>query len=205
MALIKCPDCGKEVSDRSGKCIYCGCPISNPHAEDENTIKEKENKIEDEYIVGYRAFGPGGIIAIYILAFILGIIINVIAVLLITLTDLNSIKYIFLLFCIPGLSAMGLGIWFFITIRVNNRKNKDCIIYDPKEKKLHLYPLYKDEIIISPNDYIELKDNFNTNNILLFTYNSHDGYKTKVSLGFCLNRSELRERMQEVINDCNKN
>lgn len=28
MALIKCPECGKEISNRSGKCIYCGCPIN---------------------------------------------------------------------------------------------------------------------------------------------------------------------------------
>ena len=24
MALIKCPDCGKEISDKAEKCIYCG-------------------------------------------------------------------------------------------------------------------------------------------------------------------------------------
>src|SRR5690554_6147029 len=29
MALIKCPECGKEVSDKSRECIYCGCPLSN--------------------------------------------------------------------------------------------------------------------------------------------------------------------------------
>ena len=27
MALIKCPDCGKEVSNRAAACIYCGCPL----------------------------------------------------------------------------------------------------------------------------------------------------------------------------------
>lgn len=30
MALIKCPECGKEISERSGKCVHCGCPISQP-------------------------------------------------------------------------------------------------------------------------------------------------------------------------------
>lgn len=29
MALIKCPECGKEVSDKAAACIYCGCPFSN--------------------------------------------------------------------------------------------------------------------------------------------------------------------------------
>lgn len=28
MALIKCPECGKDISDRAPSCIHCGCPIS---------------------------------------------------------------------------------------------------------------------------------------------------------------------------------
>lgn len=28
MALIKCPECGKEISDKSQVCINCGYPIS---------------------------------------------------------------------------------------------------------------------------------------------------------------------------------
>ncbi len=28
MALIKCPECGKEVSDRAQACIHCGCPLT---------------------------------------------------------------------------------------------------------------------------------------------------------------------------------
>ena len=27
MPLIKCPECGKEVSDRAAACIHCGCPL----------------------------------------------------------------------------------------------------------------------------------------------------------------------------------
>ena len=27
MALIKCPECGKEISDKSDKCIHCGYPM----------------------------------------------------------------------------------------------------------------------------------------------------------------------------------
>ena len=28
MALIKCPECGREVSDKASLCPHCGCPIS---------------------------------------------------------------------------------------------------------------------------------------------------------------------------------
>lgn len=27
MALIRCPECGKEVSDKALTCIHCGCPL----------------------------------------------------------------------------------------------------------------------------------------------------------------------------------
>lgn len=28
MALIKCPECGKEISDKSSACIHCGYPLN---------------------------------------------------------------------------------------------------------------------------------------------------------------------------------
>lgn len=27
--MIKCPECGKDISNQSDKCIYCGFPIRN--------------------------------------------------------------------------------------------------------------------------------------------------------------------------------
>lgn len=29
MALIQCPECGKEVSDKASSCPNCGCPIAD--------------------------------------------------------------------------------------------------------------------------------------------------------------------------------
>ncbi len=31
MALINCPECGKEISDKSEICIYCGFPLAEKH------------------------------------------------------------------------------------------------------------------------------------------------------------------------------
>ena len=28
MALINCPECKKEISDKAQSCPYCGCPVS---------------------------------------------------------------------------------------------------------------------------------------------------------------------------------
>lgn len=55
MSLINCPECGKEISDKSDKCINCGFPIRN---EEHTTEKENyvfcnncntENNIGDDY------------------------------------------------------------------------------------------------------------------------------------------------------------
>ncbi len=43
MALIKCPECGKEISDKAEKCPNCGYPISN------------QSKAKDEYDNLYSA------------------------------------------------------------------------------------------------------------------------------------------------------
>ena len=36
MALIKCPECGKEISDKSDKCIHCGFPLRSTPIIQEN-------------------------------------------------------------------------------------------------------------------------------------------------------------------------
>ena len=42
MALINCPECGKEISDKSTACVHCGCPISTvvnaQYNQQQNTI-----------------------------------------------------------------------------------------------------------------------------------------------------------------------
>lgn len=35
MALMKCPECGWKVSDKSAICIHCGYPISEMKQNDE--------------------------------------------------------------------------------------------------------------------------------------------------------------------------
>lgn len=44
MGLIKCPDCGKEFSDRISACPNCSCPIEE--AKKEAGIKETKKKVE---------------------------------------------------------------------------------------------------------------------------------------------------------------
>lgn len=50
MSLIKCPECGKEISDKASVCIGCGFPIKEHFAknEEERANAENEKEIEEE-------------------------------------------------------------------------------------------------------------------------------------------------------------
>ena len=44
MSLIKCPECGKEISDKATSCPNCGCPVSVPKESDVFLDAKKFNK-----------------------------------------------------------------------------------------------------------------------------------------------------------------
>lgn len=46
MALIKCPECGKEISDKAKACIHCGCPLSEMVTSGTVRIKMPNNIVE---------------------------------------------------------------------------------------------------------------------------------------------------------------
>lgn len=48
MALIKCSECGKEISDRASVCIHCGCPLIISEIKEDNlpkVVKGKRKKL----------------------------------------------------------------------------------------------------------------------------------------------------------------
>lgn len=46
MALIKCSECGKEISDKSKNCIHCGCPINKEKITHKEKIETKKENIK---------------------------------------------------------------------------------------------------------------------------------------------------------------
>ena len=50
MSLIKCPECGKDMSDKAPSCPSCGCPIDVVIAERQRIKKEAEIKKQQEEI-----------------------------------------------------------------------------------------------------------------------------------------------------------
>ena len=48
MALIKCNECGKEISDKAKMCVNCGNPIQ-PLDDDYYDIVDKVNEMYEDY------------------------------------------------------------------------------------------------------------------------------------------------------------
>lgn len=56
MALISCPECGKEISNKAVACIHCGCPI-NVITESKCIIKATADSSVIEYGTGSCEIG----------------------------------------------------------------------------------------------------------------------------------------------------
>ena len=55
MALIKCNECGKEMSDHAKQCPNCGCPITQ--AKEVNQEEIKEYNLNKTDILWYEKLG----------------------------------------------------------------------------------------------------------------------------------------------------
>jgi uncharacterized membrane protein YvbJ len=52
MSLIKCEECGTEVSDKAGQCLKCGCPIEAPRDERVQTIEQTSKNLKLQLLIG---------------------------------------------------------------------------------------------------------------------------------------------------------
>lgn len=54
MALINCPECGKEISDKASSCIHCGFPLySDFQTQSSNTKAVEEQNTETDFRCKY--------------------------------------------------------------------------------------------------------------------------------------------------------
>ena len=67
MALINCPECGKEISDAAASCPHCGYPIKGPLPKSAFYSKEEIERFEIELKQcqrGAKVFGISGFISL---------------------------------------------------------------------------------------------------------------------------------------------
>ena len=54
MALVKCPDCAKEISDKAAACIGCGCPVNQAYSTPLTTAPDSPIKKENTVAVALK-------------------------------------------------------------------------------------------------------------------------------------------------------
>lgn len=50
MALINCPECGKEISDKAKNCIHCGYPLDSVKSENISVVTKNTDENSDETV-----------------------------------------------------------------------------------------------------------------------------------------------------------
>ena len=195
MALIECPECKQKVSSEAKSCPHCGYPLKQIVVDE----KPKTEEIRESFTVGYRS-GPGGIVGAVVVVLLFGLL-AIIGGIFALIYSLGESFITFLgVFCIP------VGVAFIILAFVDisyfvangNHMDKNCIEYDAEKDKLVLCTIYGEIIEINVEDYISLKDNMFTDNMLYFTYKTNSGTARKVKLGYCSNRDDLRRNIASI-------
>lgn len=46
--MIKCPECGQEVSDKASTCIHCGFPLNTNKTDDIVNVRENKKTNDDD-------------------------------------------------------------------------------------------------------------------------------------------------------------
>lgn len=163
----------------------------------------------ESFTIGYRATNVGHIKVLVRILLVLTIIIGVgsigslIGGLLIMKDNSNTANVLFAMVGMFGLLTIVsilVLVYEFSAFKKNAQLKNNCIEYDGENHLLVLCTIKGEIIKIKPEAYIQLEDNFNTENRLMFTYLQEDGNKKKVNLGFCSNRDELRDKIASVLN-----
>ena len=103
MALIKCAECGKEISDKAISCPYCGCPVAETEKVMKNTDvreedlgeKPEETHLEQSTTKREKRLSKRGVIAIIIAVVIIAISAIACYVLTSDLRNYNTAKELF--------------------------------------------------------------------------------------------------------------
>lgn len=115
MALIKCPECGKEISDRAINCINCGYPIGSrrvsayrdsrydaPSQDDDSETEGDEDSQESPNISTADDSAKTGATGVLIIGVILALISGIF-----NASVLMGVGVIFILIGIIGLAKLG--------------------------------------------------------------------------------------------------
>ena len=194
MALIRCPECGKQISSKAKACPHCGYPL-------DDVIKPNEEELVIEPLLERK---KSSIMASIFLFLFLELVFAAGFVFCVLMSVLNhevfqSLDGLFivlmLLFGAASLIAIaGLVVTIIDRAKNNNRLDKDLIKYD-KEQKLLIFYSFKDiELKIDTSKVLHLDGN---SKVFLYYIDDSKKRKTKMlTLGYSHKDDIQRARNQ---------
>ena len=182
MALIRCPECGREISSRAKACIHCGFPL-------DDVIKPEEEKLVVEPVLTRQKASIVAAILTFLFCELIFTIGLVICVVLMNIDNefLKSLMGLLILlmalFGVAQLIAIG-GLISAIVDRAknNNRIKRNLIDYD-NEKKVLIFNSYKDITIELDPDMVQHLDG-NSKVFLYYKNENRKGRVTMLTLGY---------------------
>ena len=194
MALIKCPECNKEISSEAISCPHCGFPL-------DDVIKPNEEELVIEPLLERKKSSI--VVSIFLFLFLEVIFAGgfVFCVLMSVLNHevFQSLDGLFivlmLLFGAASLIAIaGLVVTIIDRAKNNNRLDKDLIKYDKEQKVLIFYSFKDIELKIDPSKVLHLDGN---SKVFLYYIDDNKKKKTKMlTLGYSYKDDIQRARNQ---------
>ena len=93
MALVKCPECNKEVSDQAHNCPHCGYPLKKPTKH----VGQRNPDFSKMEVIVARNYAVG-IVAAVLIFFFVAIFIGIGIVMLKLLPDIEGLIFAVILF-----------------------------------------------------------------------------------------------------------
>ena len=141
MALIKCPECGKEVSDTCDVCIHCVYKLKN-----ELDIAYKPTNLQkDNDVIAYRLKNRSKYASVPLLL-LFGAIFVVFFTLLVSKYGFSNSGFSNYLSLFVAVFSFSYSVYFLILILHNNYNPDNCITYNRVEHMLTLTAIHGKKI-----------------------------------------------------------
>ena len=197
MPLIKCPECGKEVSDQALSCPHCGYPLKKP----EPKKKKLNPDLSKMQVIIYRsslfAFISAALLLVFVGVFVaMGILFPKL------LQDEGDVVGL-----VASILCFSFGFLFFIVTIIqfvkacNNLKIKThCLYYDKEERMFYLSTWQRTIVAVDATDDFRVGINKRGFGEAAAVHNGR-----RINLGFSKTNVVLaNEKVQEIRNTCRR-
>lgn len=189
--LIKCPECGKEVSDTSEYCVYCGYKLKKESNETKSFAATRSDAGAIKGLAMFNIIGGSFVGLFGILFIVLGIIASndTSAVEAGPAIILSIVGALFLVVMFIGIIS---GALLYHRNTLNKNNQEDLMTYTAGSDTFEAIDFKGAHKTIKVVDYYDIKCNLFTDNIFILYYRNENKKVKAIKLGFCGNREEAK-------------